>query len=69
MTDISRKMGRKCKACGETTWTVAKKRWKCRHCGVWGTIVLTRPIKPAKKVRLMKTGMDQYVKEKKIQGR
>ena len=61
MSDISGKFHRKCGQCEKSTWTGAKTRFKCRHCGVWTRITHTRPLKPAKTSKFMKTGIDQYV--------
>lgn len=64
MSSASSGIHRRCEKCERVHRTGASKRWKCPWCSHWNRITHAEPQKPARVPKLMKTGIDQYVKPK-----
>jgi len=54
------KIHRRCEKCEKVYKIGASKRWKCPWCGNWNFIERRRLLKPQKKTRFMKSGIDTY---------
>ena len=64
MSAPGNKIHRRCEKCEKVHKTGASKRWKCPQCGTWNRIKGASPLKPQKRTRYMKTGVDMYTKPK-----